>query len=244
MAWIEPQWPAPATVRALTTLRTGGVSEGPFASWNLAAHVGDDPAAVRQNRERLREATGLSAEPAWLTQVHGTDIVGAEAVVGAPRADGSVTRRAGTACVVLTADCLPVLFCSRDGTAVGAAHAGWRGLVAGVLEQTVRSLACSPDDVLAWLGPAIGPTVYEVGPEVRAQFLDSSMHDASAFVPSPTGRWHADLYALARGRLARAGVSQTYGGGFCTFTESARFWSYRREPLCGRMASLIWIQAA
>lgn len=239
-SWLIPDWPAPACVRAVSTTREGGVSVGPYASLNLGDHVGDDPRAVAENRARLGRLLGLAQEPAWLRQVHGTAV--ADARNAPAEADASVARAPGPACVVMTADCLPVLFCDRSGTRVAAAHAGWRGLAAGVLEATVAALGGEPEALLAWLGPAIGPASFEVGVEVREAFLAHDAHAAEAFRPSPGGRWLADLYALARLRLARAGLTAVYGGGLDTYADAARFYSFRRESTCGRMASLIWLE--
>jgi len=237
---IEPRWPAPATVVALCTTRLGGVSAGPFASFNLARHVGDDAAAVRANRDRLAGLLPVGTELHWLQQVHGTTVVRA-GVGGEPQADAHWSDRAGRACAVLTADCLPVLFCSRYGDRIAAAHAGWRGLAAGVLEATVCALGGEPSTLLAWLGPAIGPAAFEVGPEVREAFLAADPSAAACFVPSAerAGHFCADLYGLARLRLRRAGVEAVYGGGFCTYRDAARFYSYRRDGTTGRMASVI-----
>ena len=239
--WVEPEWPAPQGVTALTTTRPGGVSRGSFASMNLAAHVGDDAGAVTANRQALRAALELPAEPLWLSQVHGTGVVDAGDGTGdaAPQADASISRVPGKACAVLTADCLPVLLASRDGGAVAAAHAGWRGLAAGVVEAVVARLGIPPDTLLAWLGPAISQPAFEVGDEVRAAFVADDPEAAAAFVPNAAGRWQADLYALARRRLSVAGVGAVYGGGECTYRDADRFFSYRREARCGRMASII-----
>lgn len=235
--FIVPDWPAPANVRALQTTRRGGYSQGVWAGLNLATHVGDLPETVQANRRWLREY--LPAEPHWLNQVHGT----ACAIAGqSPQdtcADASVGLAAQQLCVVMTADCLPVLFCSRDGQAVAAAHAGWRGLLAGVLETTVAQMQVAPSEVLAWLGPAIGPQAFEVGDEVRAAFVAESPAAAGAF-SAHGNKWLADLYALARQRLQRAGVNAVYGGGLCTFSQPEDFYSYRRDGVTGRMASLIW----
>ncbi len=242
--FIRPRWPAPPGVAAAVTTRAGGVSRPPFHSFNLAAHVGDDPAAVAANRARLRAALGLPGEPAWLQQVHGREVaVLAETPLAPPAADAAVTSAPGVVCAVLTADCLPVLLCSRDGGRVGAVHAGWRGLAAGVLEAAVAALDVPPADVLAWLGPAIGPSAFQVGPEVRAAFADTDPGAAAAFVSDGGDRWRADLHALARRRLAACGVEQVFGGGLCTFSDPARFYSYRRDGTTGRMAALIWKQA-
>jgi YfiH family protein len=242
-SWLVPDWPAPASVRAFVTTRAGGVSRGAYASMNLADHVGDDPRNVAENRARLRAF--LPAEPHWLRQVHGTGVYRVEG--GGPReADACVCRTPAEVCVVLTADCLPVLLCDRAGQVVAAAHAGWRGLCQGVLERTVMAMETDPAALLAWLGPAIGPQAFQVGEEVRAAFLAHDPAAAAAFVPDEAagqrGRWRADLYQLARQRLARAGVQAVYGGGHCTFSEPAHFFSYRRDGATGRMASLIWLE--
>jgi len=236
---LRPDWPAPGHVHAATSTRTGGVSDGPWASLNLAAHVQDDPAAVRENRRRLRQALDLPAEPLWLTQVHGTVIATGHNTPGC-EADGSYTDQAGTVCAVLTADCLPVLLCDRDGRELAAVHAGWRGLAGGVLEAALARFSAPPEQLLAWLGPAIGPAAFEVGAEVRAAFLDEDPGAEAAFRPVRPGHWLADLYSLARRRLARCGVTAVYGGGLCTWQDAGRFYSYRREPVTGRMATLIW----
>jgi hypothetical protein len=235
--WILPDWPAPPRVHALVTTRAGGVSVGECASLNLAEHVGDDPAAVRENRARLR--AHLPAEPVWLSQVHGAGVVRADAAAAGAPADGAVTGAAGVVCAVMTADCLPVLLCDAAGTAVGAAHAGWRGLAAGILESTVRAMPAT-GDLLAWLGPAIGPASFEVGGEVRAAFTAHDPRAGEAFLARADGKWLADIYLLARQRLAAAGVTRVFGGGADTFADP-RFFSYRRARAAGRMAALIWL---
>jgi polyphenol oxidase len=241
--WLKPNWPAPPHVTAASTLRTGGVSAPPYDSLNLGAHVGDAPEAVAANRARLREALRLPAEPCWLNQVHGTAIVEAGMYAEPPKADACISRRANQVCVVMTADCLPVLFCNRDGDRVAAAHAGWRGLAGGVLESTVSALGVPGSELMAWFGPAIGPDAFEVGDEVRIAFTAQDAGNASAFKPSQrSGHWHANLYQLARRHLQRLGVEQVYGGNVCTVSDAARFFSYRRDGQCGRMASLIWIE--
>ena len=242
LALLRPDWPAPASVRALVSTRGGGVSLGPYRSLNLGSHVGDDPAAVAENRRRLQQCGVLPREPAWLNQVHGLEVLrlGIESAPG-QSADACWTELAGVPCAVLSADCLPVLFCSRDGRYVAAAHAGWRGLVQGVLEATVAALPVRADALLAWLGPAIGPAAFQVGEEVRAAFVGHAAEDAAHFV-ADGARWRADLFALARARLRRAGLNAVYGGGVCTASEPARFFSHRRDGLSGRMASLIWRQ--
>ena len=239
-AWIVPDWPAPARVRALSTTRAGGVSVAPYDSLNLGTHVGDDAANVAANRAQVRRI--VPSEPAWLNQVHGTVVAAAASVAGVPDADGSVSRTPGAVCVVMTADCLPVLLCDRAGTVVGAAHAGWRGLHGGVIEATVAAMQVAPADVIAWLGPAIGPTAFEVGDEVRAAFVATDAIADAAFKPAgQPGKWLADIYLLARQRLAALGVTAVYGGDCCTVSESRRFFSYRRDGVTGRMASLVWL---
>ena len=238
--FILPDWPAPRRVRVLSTTRVGGVSAAPWNNFNLGDHVGDTPASVRANRRLLRDAGGLPAEPQWLEQVHGCQV--STPTSPRSRADASFSNRAGEVCAVLTADCLPVLFCNESGTAVAAAHAGWRGLANGVLERTLACFEDSPSSLLAWLGPAIGPRHFEVGPEVRAAFVDSQAEAASAFRPGRGDRWFADIWELARLRLAAAGVNRVYGGGRCTFTAAEIFFSYRRDGRTGRMASLIWLE--
>ena len=238
-----PSWPAPRWVRAVCTTRRGGVGEPPFDKQNLAAHVGDDAGAVRDNRATLKLALKLKRDPAWLDQVHGAAVVRAENVgTPAPQADACVTSKSDHACAVLVADCLPVLFCDRSGHRVGAAHAGWRGLSQGVLEAAVSSMGVAPASVLAWLGPAIGPEKFEVGPEVRDAFLCTDPGDEVCFKPAATdGKYLADIFALAKRRLAAAGVTQVHGGGICTVTEEESFFSHRRDGRTGRMAALIWM---
>jgi polyphenol oxidase len=246
---ISPQWPAVAGVRALFTLRNNGVSLAPYESFNLGVHVSDEPDKVRQNRRQLCEAHGLPREPLWLEQVHGTRVLDADQALltdtaqTPPRADAAVSRQAGIVLAVLVADCLPVLFAARDGTAVAVAHAGWRGLAAGVLEATVAALA-GHGPVQAWLGPAISSLHFEVGPEVRECFMAHDPGAAAAFTANSRGRWQCDLRALARARLAAAGVSSVHGDTGCTYAEPRRFYSYRRDGTTGRMAALIWLQAA
>jgi YfiH family protein len=239
---IAADWPAPANVRAVATTRVGGVSVGSYASLNLGAHVGDDARAVIENRLRLRMALGLSRDPLWLNQIHGTAVAEAVPHEVPPTADASFARSPGQACVVLTADCLPVLFCDRDGTRVAAAHAGWRGLAGGVLSSALTAMGVAPDRVLAWLGPAIEQDAFEVGAEVREQFLERSADNAQAFAPNARGRWQADLYDLARRELARLGVGHVFGGGFRCFADRDRFFSYRRDGTTGRMATLVWMK--
>ncbi len=232
MSLIRPDWPAPPSVQACATTRASG---------NQATHVGHDPAVVERNRGRLVVDAGLPGEPVWLQQVHGIGIVDPACVPPGAVADAAMTAQYETVCAVLTADCLPVLFCDLDGTRVAAAHAGWRGLAGGILEAVVAGFdnaGITPERILAWLGPAIGSSAYEVGDDVIRACPAS---DADAFQSGRAGHWHLDLYALARLRLAQAGVTAVYGGGYCTFSESQRFFSYRRDPACGRQATLIWL---
>ncbi|MGH8279292.1 MAG: peptidoglycan editing factor PgeF [Gammaproteobacteria bacterium] len=240
--WILPDWPAPASVHAVSTTRAGGVSRGPYASFNLGAHVDDDSRAVAENRLALRSELNLPVEPCWLKQVHGTRVVTLEDCAEVQDADGAVTRHSELACVIMTADCLPVLFCDRAGHAVAAAHAGWRGLAAGVLENTLAAMHTDPAEILAWLGPAIGPQVYEVGETVRAAFVAADRAADQAFEPHGAGKWLCDLYQLASRRLKVAGVTRIYGGGLCTYSDPQRFFSCRRDGQCGRMATLTWLQ--
>lgn len=244
--WLPADWAAPGRVVAGTTMRGGGVSRGACASLNLAAHVGDDPRLVAENRRRFREALALPAEPVWLSQVHGTAVLAvaedlAQSAAGLPPvADAAVTRLPDTVLAVLTADCLPVVLASDASPAVGVAHAGWRGLQAGVLEATVAALNEDPASLTAWLGPAISQPAFEVGSEVREAFLARAPEAAECLVANARGRWQADLYGLARLALARAGVTQVHGGGRCTHAEPAAFFSYRRDGECGRMATFVY----
>jgi YfiH family protein len=247
--WLIPQWPAPQSVRALSTLRVGGASGGPHASLNLGDHVDDVPAAVARNRRTIREAAGLPAEPSWLTQVHGRQVLDLDApevspegpaAAGSP-ADAAVSGRPGRVCAILTADCLPVLLAAGSGERVGAAHAGWRGLAGGVIEAAVRAMGTPPGGMLAWLGPAIGPAHFEIGPEVRDELLRADPGAQSAFTRNARGRFMADLFALARRRLASVGVDHVYGGGECTYAQADKYFSHRRDGLTGRQATCIWL---
>jgi len=237
--WIVPDWPAPRRVRALVTTRAGGVSTGAYASLNLGARVGDDPASVTRNRELLRRC--LPAEPRWLKQVHGTAVIDPARTAAETEADGAVTREGEVICAALTADCLPVLLCERAGAVVGIAHAGWRGLAAGVVENTIRAMRVPPSDLIAYIGPGIGPRAYEVGADVRDAFVRSDPGATAAFVSRDGAKYEADLYALARRRLRAQGVEAIFGGGFCTSSDP-RFFSFRRDRITGRMASLIWLE--
>jgi len=237
--WIVPDWPAPASVKALITTRSGGVSKGPYASLNLGLRTGDDPQAVAANRDRLNSL--LPQPPRWLRQVHGASVVEADSLAGLPEADAGIAHRAGTVCAVLVADCIPVLLADRAGTTVAIAHAGWRGLAAGIIENTARRMAVDPRGLIAYLGPGIGPSAFEVGADVRDAFLARDAGAAAAFTPHTAGKWLADLFLLARQRLRRAGVPEIHGGALCTYSDARRFFSYRREPTTGRMAAVIWL---
>jgi YfiH family protein len=252
---ITPQWPAPANVGSAITLRSGGCSTAPFEQSNLALHVQDDPQDVVANRKSLLQSLKLPSQPLWLDQVHGTDLVYAQGLNGpapadTPQADGSYSDQPGAVCAVLTADCLPVLLCDRAGTQIAAAHAGWRGLCGGILRKTVATFKQSPDQLLAYLGPAIGPRIFEVGGEVLQAFLDKAQNSqqqqaitAAFTLRDSTGdKYLADLYALARAELSASGVTQIYGGDYCSYSDSERFYSYRREPKTGRNGSLIWLR--
>ena len=244
--WIVPDWPVAPRVRAVCTTRHGGHSVGPYRSMNPADHVGDDPAAVRANRNSLQQVLQLPAPPCWLQQVHGTTLIDAAEALEyrvVPVADAAWCTQPGIACAVLTADCLPVLLCDRAGRRVAALHAGWRGLAAGIIEHTVEVMQRPGETLLAWLGPAIGPAAYQVGDEVREAFLRHDSLAQAAFLPDPEGGWKADLYRLARQRLAERGVTAVYGGDACSFSDAGRFYSYRRDGVTGRMATLIWLQA-
>lgn len=240
--WIVPDWPAPARVKALITTRNGGVSTGPHASFNLGLRAGDDPAHVEANRAQLRAL--LPADPVWLKQVHGNRAIEADRITHPVEADAAYTHGAGIVCAVMVADCMPVLLCDSSATAVGIAHAGWRGLSAGVIENTIAAMNVRAHDLIAYLGPAIGPAAFEVGADVRDAFLAADRAAGSAFQPYREGKWLADLFSLARRRLNACGVGRIYGGGICTYSDAARFYSYRRDKSTGRMAALIWLNAA
>lgn len=243
LSLITPDWPAPARVRALSTTRTGGQSEAPYDSFNLGDHVEDLSSSVTANRVQLQQQLGAQVSCQWLRQVHGTEVAKLSCVGDVIEADASSTDVRGVACLVMTADCLPVLFCDWDGTQVAAAHAGWRGLCDGVLEATIAAMGVEPTQLMCWLGPAIGPESFEVGAEVRDAFIAQQPQAAAAFEPSGNAdRWLADLYQLATLRLNRAGIDAVYGGGECTYSNPERFFSYRRDGQTGRMATLIWLQ--
>lgn len=239
---IVPDWPAPAHVRALQTTRLGGCSRVPYDALNLGMHVGDDPLVVAANRHLLNP--WLPSEPVWMEQVHGTQVAIAEQAGCVPRADACISRTPNAVCAVMTADCLPVLLCDAAGSVVGAAHAGWRGLAAGVIEATLAAMAVDPATLRVWMGPAIGPQAFEVGEDVRAVFVSYNAAAAAAFRPIPGQKYLADIYLLVRQRLAALGVESVYGGQHCTYAEPQRFYSYRRDGTTGRMATLIWLGRA
>ncbi|WP_410497444.1 peptidoglycan editing factor PgeF [Chitinibacter sp. S2-10] len=247
---FAPDWPAPANVKALQTTRNGftddgianrsGLSLPPFDRFNLGSHVNDNPEHVAANRALLTQV--LPQAPAWLNQVHGITIVDAAKISAPVDADASFTRTHGVVSVVMTADCLPLLFCDQAGTVVAAAHAGWRGLCNGVIEATVAKMACPVSEILVWLGPAIGPKTFEVGDEVRAAFMAIDAQAEQAFVAQDGGKWLADIYLLARQRLHTLGITTIYGGDQCTVTQAETYFSYRRDGQTGRLASLIWLE--
>ena len=253
-SFFIPNWPVPDSVGSAISLRYGGVSEGPYSSNNMAFHVGDSPASVQANRASLVALLNLTRPPVWLDQVHGVDVTYAPNVKGTPEADGSYSDKAGVVCAVMTADCLPVLLCNKQGSQVAVVHAGWRGLAAGVVRNAVAKFPSHDGPLMAFLGPAIGPCAFEVGAEVQQEFLDNAQSQAhrqvisGAFTPSHNvGRkdhYLADIYALARGELNSCGVFDIYGGDDCTFSNPEQFYSYRREPVIGRHASLIWLKEA
>lgn len=241
--WVEPEWPAPDHVRAISTTRGGGCSRAPYVSLNLGDHVGDRTDAVAANRRMLGERLGLEDSPRWLNQVHGNVIVSAEEVVTPVSADGAIASVPNVVCAVMTADCLPILLCDVTGAHIAAVHGGWRGLAGGVIEAAIAAFVArgvDPRKLLCWLGPAIGPGAYEVGQAVRDALHGGE--DKDALTRNSAGRWQLDLYMLARMRLRQCGVTQTFGGDFCTYTDSERFFSHRRDGVCGRQASLIWRQ--
>ena len=241
--WLIPNWDAPNNIKAVMTSRQGGFSRAPFDSMNLGDHVDDDLHSVAKNRESLKQKLNLPNDPLWLTQIHGVTIANADQQnQGKVEADASIAHQSGSVCAVMTADCLPVLFCNQQGTAIAAAHAGWRGLHAGILEQTVKALNCPAEEVMAWFGVAIGEEYFEVGDEVREAFVSVQVEAEKAFVPSVNaGKWLADIYLLARLCLQAIGVRKITGGEYCSYKDKERFYSYRREAKTGRMASLIWM---
>jgi YfiH family protein len=241
---IIPHWPAPVNIRAIQTTRAGGVSVAPYDTLNLGMHVEDNRLNVARNRQLLN--VHVPTEPVWLNQVHGVTVIDAAATTCVPDADAAFSKSRDVVCAVLTADCLPLLFCNRIGTVVAATHAGWRGLCDGVIEATIDAMQVPPDSLMVWLGPAIGPQAFEVGGDVRQEFIAQQSEAKDAFVPTADGKWLGNLYKLAQLRLGRMGVTEIYGGGidqdFCTYTDASRFFSFRRDGKTGRMASLIWLE--
>lgn len=243
VSFVTPNWPAPDNVRAVSTTRQGGISKSPYDGLNLGDHVGDEPASVWRNRDHLQQQLKLPSSPAWLQQVHGTHIHSLVTSLQQPvTADASVTVRRGLVCAVMTADCLPLLLCDRTGRKVAAIHAGWRGLCAGIIEKTIQQMQLPVDQLLVWLGPAIGPQAFEVGGDVRDAFVAQDGRANEAFVQRDECHWLADIYLLARQRLMKQGVEAVFGGEFCTHSQAELFYSYRRDGTTGRMASLIWME--
>jgi len=242
LEWLTPDWPAPEHIKAYSSTRLGGVSQAPWQSLNLATHVGDEAKHVAHNRQRLSENLHLPSEPCWLQQVHSNNIIEARNGYPDQSADGSYSQQKNTVCVVMTADCLPLLMCDREGTQVAAVHAGWRGMADGILQATIARFRSSPENILVWLGPAIGADAFEVGEDVYQAFIQRWPQSADAFRPNSHKKYQFNLYQQARMLLASVGVQQVTGGGFCTYTDNQRFFSYRRDGTSGRMASLIWIQ--
>ncbi|HSI43393.1 MAG TPA: peptidoglycan editing factor PgeF [Methylotenera sp.] len=242
LIFITPNWPAPPNVKAMQTTRIGGVSQGAYTSLNLGEHVKDDPLAVAHNRQLL--SPYLPSEPVWMNQVHGVEVIDAAKSGCLENADGAFTTHTDVVCVTMTADCLPVLLCDKAGTVIAAVHAGWRGLCDGVIKSAIAKMPAKPENILAWLGPAIGPNAFEVGDDVREQFLQKDAQANSAFKPHGD-KWLCDIYTLAKQRLVSTGVKGIYGGSvneeFCTYTDETRFFSFRRDNATGRMASLIWL---
>jgi YfiH family protein len=239
--FIIPNWPAPANIKALQTTRTGGLSQDPYSSLNFGDHVGDDALTVARNRQLLNPF--VPTEPLWLKQTHSTIVVNAALTSCLPEADAAYSKQKNIVCAVMTADCLPILLCDKTGTTVAAIHAGWRGLLDGVVESTIKALEIAPQNLLAWLGPAIGPTAFEVGRDVYDGFIHQDAKSAQAFtVKNEPYKWLADIYLLARLRLQSLGVKQIYGGDYCTYTNEEKFFSFRRDGGTGRMATLIWFE--
>jgi YfiH family protein len=243
--FITPDWPSPRNVRALTTLRTGGVSQGAYQSFNLAVHTEDDPVRVEQNRQLLKRYHHLPRNPMWLSQVHSDHVICIDdipAEAETPVADGAWSKQPGHVCAVMTADCLPVLLCNKQGTRVAAVHAGWRGLASGIVTEGVRVMQEPAEQLLVWLGPAIGPTAFEVGSDVVQAFTDKDARNVKAFKQVDNSHWLCNIYHLARNELNALGLTAIYGGDLCTYEEAERFYSFRRDGKTGRMASLIWFE--
>lgn len=238
---IIPNWPAPNNIKAISTTRYGGYSMPPYDNMNLGSHVGDDMLLVEQNRQQLTLLAHLPESPRWLEQVHGTHIINSNDWQAEIKADAIFSQHAHHVCPIMTADCLPLLLCNQQGDTVAAIHVGWRGLAAGIIEKTLDLFSCNHSDILAWLGPAIGPTQFEVGQEVYDQFVSPDPDASDAFIKTDDQHYHADIFLLARQRLQGNNVSKIFGGDFCTVSDDKRFFSYRRDGVTGRMASMIWI---
>ncbi len=238
---IRADWPATERVQAFTTTRSGGVSEDCYQSLNLASHVNDNPAHVERNRQRLRQQLNLPADPLWLNQTHSTQVICADNPLTLD-GDAAFSRQANTVCTVLTADCLPVLIANKAGDCVAAAHAGWRGLLAGVIENTINAMAQNPDELMVWIGPAISAHVFEVGADVRQAFMDAMPDGEQAFEQTDESHWLADMVKLARMKLHRKGIDDVYGGDYCSYQNAQQFFSYRRDGETGRMGSFIWVK--
>jgi YfiH family protein len=248
-SWPDDGFAKPHNVQAFTTLRKGGVSTGDFSEYNLATHVGDNLQTVKTNREKLRTELALPSEPVWLEQVHSNKVIIVDKIdddktarTGEIQADASVSARKGAVCVVMTADCLPVFFCNQNGSEVAVAHAGWRGLHAGIISNTVKAMFSSPDEILVSLGPAIGPQAFEVGADVLDAFVAKNSLNHSAFVSTKKDFYLCDIYQLARIELQALGITKIAGGDYCTYRDKQQFYSFRRQQKTGRMASLIWLE--
>ena len=237
--FIIPEWPAPSNIKAIQTTRSGGISVAPYDSLNLGSHVQDDTLAVAKNRQFISKY--LPSEPVWLNQVHGVDVIDAAKSTNVQDADASYSKNKNVVCVTMTADCLPVLLCNKQGNAVASIHAGWRSLCNGVIEVTIKEMGVEPEDLMAWLGPAIGPDAFEVGGEVREAFIAKDNQAEMAFVASGN-KWLGDLYLIAKQRLNKQGVNQIYGGKECTYSNPSRYFSFRRDGVTGRMATMIWFE--
>lgn len=240
--YIIPNWPAPDNIRAYTTTRLSGYSHPPYNSFNLSLTVGDDPKIVTRNREKLIQELALPETPCWLKQMHGKEVVDLDQYPLNPSGDACFTHTHSKVCVILAADCLPILICNHQGTEIAAIHAGWRGLLTGIIEGTIKALSSPPKQLLAWLGPAIGPTVFELNTTIRVDFLNNNPQNSDCFQQRNGNRWFANIYQLAGNSLKQCGVQTIYGGERCTYTEKDYFYSHRRDNgKTGRMASLIWI---
>ena len=238
---IYPDWPAPENIKAISTTRIGGFSLPPYDELNLADHVDDNPDAVNKNRVYLGELADLPESPRWLSQIHETRVLNSHDWQPDVQADAMISNSLNHICTTMTADCLPILLCTQQGDTVAAIHAGWRGLAAGIIEQTINKFSCAPQNIIAWLGPAIGPTQFEVGTEVYQLFTHDCPKAKQAFQQTDSSHYLANIYCLARQHLTKLGITAIYGGNYCTVTDKQLFFSYRRDGVTGRMASMIWI---